>query len=310
MREKSCIIDHISAMKPLPLFDNQDEILNSKTFVAEVKYDGERYLSLFEGRNCVRYFSLHKNRVSGLNVEKTDRFPHINKIKHEIKGTVLDGEIHSKTLEDTCAITGSLPERAIKLQGKIGYVKYKVFDCLFYCGRDIRHKPYFHRRKYAKMVVEELDNDYISLSKANIQHKQKLLDNVRRIGGEGIVLKDISSTYEPGTRHKKWYKIKNEIKVDVVITDYVMGKGKHNKDKIGAIVYSAYENEKLERWGTVGGMTKAIIEEITNHPEEYLGTVIEIESQGYTKNMNLRHPRFSRFRLDKKPSECLKIKQT
>lgn len=300
-------INNILAMKPVVSKD-YTQLMNNNDWIAEVKYDGERYLCTI--LNILRFTSLHKSSKDDLYVNKTENFPHLKSLKHNLKYTIIDGEILSKTLEDTCAITGSLPERAIKLQKEIGYVNYRVFDCLVLKGEDIRHKPYHFRRRVAKIIVEELNSEYVKLSLASRSNKQELLDNVYKKEGEGIVLKYINSSYYAGKKHKEWFKVKKEIKVDAVIMDYELGKGKYNKELVGAIVYGAYNKDGiLEKWGTVGSMTKDVIELLTNNKKKYIGKVIEIECQGYTKAGNLRHPRFKRIRNDKLAIECLKERQ-
>jgi bifunctional non-homologous end joining protein LigD len=299
------------AMKPNALPIKLTHLYDDNDWIAEVKYDGERYMCRLTKENNIcfnKFTSLHKNKDTGKYVEKTDRLPHLNNLKHDLDGTIIDGEIVGKNLQYTVSVTGSLASRAISLQKKDGWLNYRVFDILKYKGKDIRNLPYLKRRKYVKKVVEELNCKYVKCSSAS-RNKKELLSKVYNGNGEGIVLKHIESIYVEGKKHKSWYKVKKEIMVDAVIIGYEYGKGKYNKNKIGAIIYGAYNNGKLEQWGTVGSMTKEIILTLTNNPDKYLNQVIEIECQGYTEANNLRHPRFKRMRNDKQPKECVKGRQ-
>lgn len=284
-------------------------LMNDNNWAAEVKYDGERYMLyiLNEGN---KMYSRHTNK-DGERIEKGNRLPHlINQTYKGMNGTILDGEVIGKTLEDTVSVTGSLPDRAIALQKERGWLRYMVFDILFYKGKDVRSKSFFERKKILKIAVKEANNKYIISVKSTISKKKELFKKVKEKHMEGIVLKNIYNPYVPGLKHKDWIKVKNTINVDVVIMDYEMGKGKYNKDKIGAIIYGAYKGKKLVRWGKVAGMTKAVINQLTNDSQRYRWSVIEIEGQGYTGSGNVRHPRFKRFRKDKKPIECKKEIQT
>src|SRR4030042_622301 len=143
-------LEDLKFMKPVAFSDKYEYLYSDSNWVAEVKYDGERYICRLTVENGIcfnRFTSLHKNSKTDKFVEKTDRFPHLNSLKHNSNKTILDGEIVGKTLQDTVSITGSLPSRAIQLQKEKGWIKYRVFDCLFYCGQDLK-----------KLIVNILEN--------------------------------------------------------------------------------------------------------------------------------------------------------
>lgn len=68
----------------------------------------------------------------------------------------------------------------------------------------------------------------------------------------------------------------------------------------------AYKNGKLIEVGRVAsGFTDEDRQSMAEHPEDYLGKVIEVECMSTTKDGALRHPVFRRVREDKGPDDCL-----
>jgi ATP-dependent DNA ligase len=261
---------------------------------------------LMKGHN--RLFSKRGGKTSELEYsEVTDRLQHLADFDMpEWYGSVICGEIISSTLEDTETVMRSLPERAMRIQRESGYLHFIVFDVARFCDKDITDVEFARRRRYVKKFVKEAKSDYFEVSKCVRENKKEFYEKIVAKGGEGVILKRLDGKYVGGKKHSDWIKVKQELKVDAVIVGYLDGKGKFNQDKIGAIVYGAYVNGKFEKWGRCGGMTNKVIDELTANPDKYIGTVVEVECQGFTKAGNLRHGRFSRLRDDKDPTECCK----
>lgn len=71
-----------------------------------------------------------------------------------------------------------------------------------------------------------------------------------------------------------------------------------------AIRIGVYKNGELTSIGTVSsGFDDKIRKDFTEHPEKYLNKVVELDCMLKTED-SLRHPRFIKFRDDKKPEEC------
>ena len=103
---------------------------------------------------------------------------------------------------------------------------------------------------------------------------------------EGWVLKDCD----------KWYKVKPTPTVDCVVTGIVDGAGKYS-GQVGALRVSV-EGQEIAR---VSGMTDAARAEMGQHT---LGRVCEVAYQYVGSQGRLRHPRFIRWRDDKRQEEC------
>jgi hypothetical protein len=125
---------------------------------------------------------------------------------------------------------------------------------------------------------------------------------------EGLVFKDGNLL--------NWAKWKETLTTELIITSFTEGRGKH-EFMVGAMVCELYRNAMAQRCDTecgtsprqhrVGGFDDALRHEMTMHPEQYLGRVVEVAYQRVDSNGGLRHPRFIMFRDDKSPEECTEI---
>lgn len=145
-----------------------DEMLKNEVVVAQRKYDGERILMHFNHDEFYMTSRRKSKKNNDCYTEVQDNFPFYKK-EIGLDYTVLDGELFADIPDgnegfknDWSTIVGiihSLKDRALELQKNPDvHVKYAVFDCLFYNGKDIRDLPYFERVKYAIDVVHRWNN--------------------------------------------------------------------------------------------------------------------------------------------------------
>lgn len=296
---------------------------------AEFKYHGCRYL-MYICKDGNRFFSRHIS-VKGGYVEKTNRLPHLANHFIPLEGTVLDGEIILKlygTVRDVTSILGSSPDLAIEKQKERGWLKFMAFDILYYKGHII-NKPLYYRKQLLKKVIEFVESTnqiYIKNTKMIFRDKKAYYNAIVEKGGEGIVLKHLQSMY--GER-SKWIKLKKEKTWDVVITGFEdpsemsIKKGDslptitHYKSLgwIGSIKFGQYilrNNEsdtmyepEMTEFGSVSGMDEATRAKISKNPKKYIGKVIEIKAQSRLPSGKFEHPRFIRFRPDKRVEDCI-----
>lgn len=142
-------------------------------------------------------------------------------------------------------------------------------------------------------------------------------------GNEGLMIKDLASTYTPGKRGKSWLKMKRELAtLDVVVTAVEYGHGK----RIGVLsdyTFAVWDGDKLVNIGKAySGLTDSEIAEMTRwfleHTREDQGfrlvvepkIVLEVafnnmmESDRHESGYALRFPRIVRLRPDKSPAEA------
>ena len=299
----------------------------SKSTVAENKFDGSRYL-MQVGIDKSRFTSRHISKKTNLFVEKSDNIPHLRDlfaqmgVDSTLDGCVFDGEIvyrdniRSKSM-DVTKIMGSLPSRAVELQNDGGWLDYYIFDILYNAeGKDIRHLPYQERRAILLGYLEDVADPkrHLNITPIETENKEKFYLDIIEAGGEGVILKDVNAPYG-----KNWAKVKRHATIDAVImgfeapteiTKKVSGEEStsHYFDKgwIGSIIFGQYFGGKLIEFGRTSGIDESLREELSLHGDKYIGSVIEVECQErITKTGKLRHPRFLRFRPDKNAEQCV-----
>jgi DNA ligase-1 len=149
-------------------------------------------------------------------------------------------------------------------------------------------------------------------------------------GNEGLMIKDLASTYSPGKRGKSWLKMKRELAtLDVVVTAVEYGHGK----RIGVLsdyTFAVWDTNK-DRLVNIGkaysGLTDVEIAEMTKwfleHTLEDQGfrravepkIVLEVafnnmmQSERHDSGYALRFPRIVRLRPDKTADEADTIEQ-
>lgn len=291
--------------------------------------------------------------TSGDYLNKINIVPHIQPFFDALpNGTVLLGELYLPQHEgakNTTSITNCLTEKAIARQNGSEDMKlhYYVFDCLAFNGENLVNKSALVRfykvsefEKYGKF-----NYDYVEY--AHYYHGKELWDTLQEIlaeGGEGIVILNINSAYEPGKRSTKTsMKVKKELQqtIDCVVIGAnaaTRAYGGHELEtwqfwedmKTGERVlgnyYQAYkEGKPLEpiskNWyyGWCGslkiglykdnklehiGDLSGLTEEVKEHWQDYVGKVCEVGGMEIMDTGGIRHPKLLSWRTDKVATDC------
>jgi DNA ligase-1 len=95
-------------------------------------------------------------------------------------------------------------------------------------------------------------------------HLDELFEAARDRGNEGLMIKDVASTYQPGRRGKSWLKLKRELAtLDVVVTAAEYGHGKRNK-VLSDYTFAVRSGDELLNVGKAySGLTDLEIAELT-----------------------------------------------
>jgi DNA ligase-1 len=140
---------------------------------------------------------------------------------------------------------------------------------------------------------------------------------------EGLMIKDLASSYSPGKRGKSWLKMKRELAtLDVVVTAVEYGHGKRIA-VLSDYTFAVWDGDKLVNIGKAySGLTDVEIAEMTKwfleHTMEDQGLrlvvepkiVLEVafnnmmESERHESGYALRFPRIVRLRPDKSAEEA------
>jgi len=198
----------------------------------------------------------------------------------------------------------------------------RAFDVLYLNGRELTNLPLSERRKH---LLEVVPAEYLAGGKdcENEVELMKFYEEALRSGWEGIVVKNLNSTYEVGQRTYTWLKLKPERDtIDCTIVKALYGKGKR------AGLYSSFllavRDPKERRLYTIGRVSNLpedamdALRDIVEHTrisEDDEGVLVkpsvvveatyqEIqETDEYTSGYALRVPKIVRFRPDKKIEE-------
>lgn len=287
--------------------DRVVELADEAGWIAETKEDGWRFLMHFGGELDRVYMTGRRESVRTLGLsEKGLCAPCLwprESLRETLGYTILDGEVKPPPgvrREVLASIMNVSPEDAEKKIAEVGQPSYVSWDVLFDNGVDVRYESLFARRDRLRSLVERLDHPLISLVRSS-DEPMALYDEIVGAGGEGIVLKDLSSLYD---EKNSWVKLKKSPTCDVIVTGWKAGKGKY-EGQIGSVRVSVYgsDGKTLIEVAKVSGMDDDVRRDMSEHPERWLGTVIEIEAQEFSRD-RLLSPNYKRRREDADPKSC------
>jgi DNA ligase-1 len=290
----------------------------------EYKYDGAR-VQIHKRGGEVRVFSRRLTDV-------TQSLPEIvETVKSNIKAgeAILEGEVIAVDDAGHPIPFQHLMRRFKRVHGieeaaeKIP-VRLYLFDVLYLNGESLISFPYLRRRQVLAENAGEIPlTTQIVTGKREVA--EKFLKEAMTAGHEGLMAKKLDSDYTPGTRGKRWFKIKPVLEpLDLVITAAEYGYGRRH-DWLSDYYLAARDpatGEFLTVGKTFKGLTDAEIIEMTRRLKELTvseehrrvvvlpSVVVEVayneiqKSPKYKSEMALRFARITRVRDDKSPVEA------
>jgi DNA ligase-1 len=201
-------------------------------------------------------------------------------------------------------------------------VQLFLFDCLYADGSSLVDSPYRERWAVLERAAGSL-NLVRRLVPQTQEAGEAFAETAYHDGHEGVMAKDLASTYNPGVRGKAWLKLKHVISLDLVIiaADWGYGRrrgwlsnyhlaardetsGKYvivgktfkglNDAEFQTMTESLLDLERSRKGGTVFVRPEVVVEVLFNE--------IQASSQ-YASGLALRFARISRIRTDKLASE-------
>ncbi|HEY0369695.1 MAG TPA: non-homologous end-joining DNA ligase [Chthoniobacterales bacterium] len=207
----------------------------------ELKFDGIRLIAV---KNCasVNLISRNGNELAARFTEVADAIREL-----AVDDCVLDGEVVA--VDDEGRSSFQLLQGSEMPAGKKHPIYYYAFDLLQAEGRSLVGLKLEERKALLERLCANA-HDAIRYSGEIGGDADKLLDEVRRRGLEGLIGKQRGSIYEPGARSGTWIKLKVLNEQEFVIGGYTppAGARKH----FGAVLVGYYEGDRLLFAGKVG----------------------------------------------------------
>jgi len=250
--------------------------------IVEGKYDGFR-TQVHKGKN-VHMFSRRGE-------ESTNYFPEFKEIllksKHDF---ILDCEAIGYDIKTNKFLSF---QETIKRKRKYEIketaekipIKLIVFDILYLDGKETMQLELKERRKLIEKICKEINNENISPTISIETDKPKELksffDKCLKMGLEGIMAKDLSKPYVPGSREFSWIKLKKNYlqgqadTFDVCIVGYFYGKGK-NKTMPSSLLCAVYDEEH-NTYNVIAKVASGLTEDMMQYFKKEFET-IEIKS--------------------------------
>jgi len=318
----------------------------SDSWVAEEKFNGWRMMITFIPGSGLRFWGGNISDVDFLPVDYTDHVVIDGKHPQDVEFhyilsqpalfdsevvcndevEMLDGMWSTNTLDAVKAILGCDTDRAQELQ-KYADLEFHLFDVITYndTGSVKQHDLMFRRIILETVITQLKPFKHFYLVKQETENKKDFLRDVWRQGGEGVILKNLLSKYEPASRKKDIaVKVKRKVSgeigedIDAFIIGYTNTKEWEKRHLIGGIELGVHTEEgDIHHIATVTNMPDSIrkmlsVTGLNGRPalnDNYMYKVLTIDGQELSgRNQKLMHAVVDwdrGFRYTKSASECL-----
>jgi len=289
----------------------------------EFKYDGAR-IQIHRNGDDVRVFSRRLTDV-------TASLPDIVQLaKSRIRSTefLVEGEVvaigkNEKPLPFQDLMRRFRRVHEVEVMVREIPLKLYLFDVIYLDGQPLIDTAY---EKRWSMLERFVDAELLAtrIVSGDPKEAEKLMEASIQAGHEGLMAKDLKSTYSPGVRGKKWFKIKPAEKLDVVIVAADWGTGRRHGwlSNYHLAVRDEETGEYLVIGKTFKGLTDEEFTQITRKLLELKvketdytvfvkpSIVVEVafneiqRSPHYQSRFALRFARITRFREDMRPEDA------
>lgn len=181
-----------------------EQVPAGEGWIAQIKWDGVRMLTYRDGGQT----RLINRRLN----DRTRQYPELAEPAAwcTAETFVLDGEVIAlgdgrPSFYRVMKRDNLRNEPAIRQAANRDPVTYMIFDLLYVNGEWLTGRPLRERQERLREIIRP--QDHVQLV-GNVADGEHLLAVMNQYGMEGIVCKDLSSTYVPGGKDGRWRKVK------------------------------------------------------------------------------------------------------
>lgn len=185
-----------------------DAFPDGPEWVSQVKWDGVRILTYFDGHES-RLFNRRKNERTLHYPEITDVYSYCN-----ADSVILDGEVIALGSDGKPSFYEVMRRDGIRRMEKVPQIQkavpitYMVFDVLYVNKQWVTSYSLKERQELLNTIITP--NNHVQLVE-NFDNAKSLYQVIKTQGMEGVIMKDLSSTYlingkDPRWRKKKFYR--------------------------------------------------------------------------------------------------------
>jgi DNA ligase-1 len=289
----------------------------------EFKYDGAR-IQIHRKNDQIRIFSRRLTDVTAsvpdiVELART----HIGASEYLAEGEVVAIGLNGRPLPFQDLMRRFRRVHEVDAMVNTVPLKLFLFDIVYLDGKLLIDVPY--EKRWA--ILNGLTEDNLLSTRivtGDVAEAKKLMEASINAGHEGLMAKELSSSYTPGVRGKKWFKIKSRETLDLVILAADWGSGRRNGWLSN--YHLGVRDEGTDRFLVVGktfkGLTDKEFTEITpklldlkTKETDYTvyvkpSIVVEVafnevqRSPHYKSGYALRFARITCFRDDKTPRDA------
>lgn len=220
------------------------------TGAAEYKLDGER-LQVHKKGDRVTLFSRNLENISGhypdaLELSRT----HIKAGEAVVECECVAVDPDTGELRPFQELMHRRRKYGVEEAMKEYPVSLFMFDVLYADGEDYTQKPYTERRKTLEKIMVEDDQVKVvpNLVTGDLKALEGFFEESIQDGCEGLLIKDLQSVYQAGSRGFSWIKWKREYRseltdtIDLAVVGAFHGRGRR-AGRYGAFLLAAYDEE-------------------------------------------------------------------
>ncbi len=306
--------------KPIIPFEPVESgtIPSGPQWIAQVKWDGVRVCTYWDG-NEVKLFNRRKN-------ERTYHYPELLKIEQYInaESAILDGEVIAlkngkPSFYEVMKRDGIRDRKKVHSAQQHVPVSYMIFDILYLNQKWVVSFPLAERLKMLQEIYKPCHHVQLV---TGFQDGEALFEAVQKQNLEGIVLKDLASTYSIHGKDRRWIKKKNYHDLIAVVGGVTFRHSVVNslllglfdeENRLWYIGHAGTGKLKQDDWETFTRMIRPIFQDkapFVNMPSRSKSAVwvkplitVKIKYTEWIKGHTLRQPSIQAF-VKTPPHQC------